>query len=269
MNNLLSIDSKIYPKIYFRFNEEIFSNYSTKKDEIQLREYLFDIFIERILNKKINKDIICLIKGHYLHKKFVNFDIPYWYFLKNINKKKYMSTFYHITSYYQLKKIYEYKLEKGLYTVFSLSNNESKYFVNCLINPYLEKYMNLYYVRYNTSDISLFKRIKIQMDRIDKYGRLMKQLFRYRLGFLNKLPNKVLNMIFKEVIKLEPNLGFVYINVIPSNKLHNYIKNIEIELLCTQLSIKYNTFNNFNDNDSDDNYSDDDFTSINILPSEF
>jgi hypothetical protein len=230
MNNL-SINSRIIPKIYFKYvisnktdNLYTLLNQSKKRNII-----LYKIFIKDMLISKLNRDIVKIIKKYYLDNACVFKDS------KEIKNKVIICQ---ITTEKQIQNIYKYNFTKYIYTVFNLVN-KNEHYLKHIINPNCETYIQKYYKRYHTTEYSILLRCKIQIDRINKYGQFLHQIFRLKKGLFNNISYNIINLIFTNMIKLEPNLGFIYINCIKSNKLYNYIYNIESTIYKDELSYIY------------------------------
>lgn len=221
--NKLTIDSKIVPKMYFKFkilNKKTTAYGKTVKYK-KYNEIIYNIFIEDLLINSINKDILSIIKKDYL----------------NINIE---SMIYQITTEKQLENVYKYKCEKYIYTVFNIVNlKQSTKYMEHIINADYNMYLTKFFIRYHAMDFSYLMRTKTQIARINKYQEILNQLFRCKRGYFKMLSNDILNIIFKNMIELEPNLGFIYINCVSSDILTQYIKAYEKNIYEEELIYKY------------------------------
>lgn len=253
MDNL-SINSKILPIIYFKYKD--INKYNMYENILEYRKkniIIFKLFIKEILNKKLNKNIVSILKNYYLI-------IDNKYFSKNI---KNTNSFYKINNKNQIDKIYKYNYNKYLHIIFNLqklnhnnynntnynntkTNNTKTNLADININ--YKNYVNKFYIRYNCKNDSITERINIQCKRINDYSILLNQIFRYKKGIFNKLNNKILNKIFVIMNKKEPNLGFIYVNCINFDKLYKYIAVIEKDLFIDELNYKYQLNNIDNEN---------------------
>lgn len=222
--NKLTIESKIVPKMYFKFKilDKKKTAYGKTVKYKKYNEIIYDIFIEDLLINSINKDILSIIKKDYLN---INID----------------SMIYQITTEKQLENVYKYNCEKYIYTVFNIVNlKQSTKYMEHIINADYNMYLKKFFIRYHAMDFSYLMRTKTQIARINKYQEILNQLFRFKKGYFKMLSNDILNIIFKNMIELEPNLGFIYINCVSSDILTQYIKAYEKNIYEEELIYKYN-----------------------------
>lgn len=149
---------------------------------------------------------------------------------KKRNEKNFKKIFLHIDSYQKYEAITFCGFRDNLVTVLTLTKN---YYISedrIIGQLLIEEYMQKYYIRYKISEeTSYLERVRIQCERIDKLGRILKLIFRYRKNI--SLHKDILDMILKKICKKNLNYFFLYINPLSSKLLLPYIKKDEMKYL--------------------------------------
>ncbi len=215
----ITIDSRVYPRIYLQG---------------PIGEKFFYLFIKKIgIMRSINHQVSSKILSHFRHKdEQLNKDATTWGIkYEPIVIKIYEQSIYNIfeiTDEVTLYNIYLYGLQSHLITVLSITEQPPFYFEKS-INPNIDKYWEKYYVRTESpSDLSIVNKVKYQVKRIDEYGKIMKQLFKFRCGLFKTVDENLVNKIFSKLKRIEPNLAFCYINPFMGDDFYEYIKNDEM-----------------------------------------
>ncbi len=218
MATKLSIKSRIYPILY-------------------LKGYVSDTFFYLFVNsqglsKHVNHNIVYMIRKKYLQQK------ERW----GIQR---------IQDQMTLDNIYKYNFNKLLLTTLIISDTSHIPTLNSYPNMNIETYMDKYYIRGQIDeDLSIIRKINAQVQRVDDYSKIMKQIFKFKNGLFKSLNNICLNYVFQVLIKMEPNIGFIYINPFPGYRLYDYIKNVEIY----HQEILYDNENNSEEYSDDDDF---------------
>lgn len=169
-------------------------------------------------------------------------------YYKKINSKRFKEIFVNIDTYQKYEALVFCGFKNNLITILTLTNkynpNEERIIGKLLINEYMQKY----YVRYKLdAEISYLERVRIQCERIDKLGKILKLFFHHRRGGLCK---DILNKILRYLCKEDANYWFLYINPLPSKILRPYIEKDEKQYID---DIEYA----FMESESDENSTDD------------
>ena len=233
---MLSIKSRVYPAVYLH---------------APISQEYYYIFIKYDLFNKytsLNHNIINLIENMILDDIY------------KFNKNFQYNNCFTILSPNELKRIYQHKLDK-LDKLNKYNNNNITFCLNVssTYRPYfnslpngisldIKKFMDYYYHKFPIDkSIKIMERTKIILDKIQEYGKLMKQIFKFKSGIFSILNDKILDKIFKYLIIDKPHLGFSYVNPFSKNILRYEIYQREY----------ISDIFNFNDNDNinDDNRS--------------
>lgn len=152
-------------------------------------------------------------------------------YYKILNRYRFRKIIVHIDAYqkYEALSFCDFTNTHNLVTVLTLT--KEKYYHEKIIGKLLiNEYMRKYYVRYKLDEkLSYLERIRIQCERIDELGKILKLIFRYRKNTL--LPKLALNIILKKLCKEDANYAFLYVNPFSSKVLKKYIKNDEMKYI--------------------------------------
>ena len=184
--------------------------------QTNITEKFFYIFIQNCgLFDKLDQNSLYIIYEQYIQIESI-YDIKSNIFL--INNQKCVNN------------LNIYKIKYDVRTCFRISNEKKQYKNRYLYEPVyniINNFLGTFYVE------------KMNNCNIDR--KVMKQIFRFKCGNFSILSDKIMEIIFEELIKMDQYYEFIYINLFSENKKYKkYKKYIDMFYLQKRIELMNN-----------------------------